>query len=125
MRENTEKTSPVKDFHGDQLSGPTDRDEAEVDVARLGRIVLMTIGRMHLLPVRDSVERVIGADQPDVGEGVDDSRVPLAGRLPGAEIGPAVQVAAQMPRAVKATGPETVAPTTARPPFARRLSFAT
>src|ERR1700733_8526076 len=53
----------LNDFDADQVRGPDRRHEAEVDVPGLGRIALMTIGRVCLVTVLDAVKRVIGADQ--------------------------------------------------------------
>ena len=55
--------------------------------------LLMTVGRMRLVAVFDIMEGVIGADQSEVCECVEDSRVPFARRLLGVEIGSTVQVA--------------------------------
>jgi hypothetical protein len=99
----------VNDFDADKIRNPDRRHEAEVDVPGLGRIALMTIGRVCLVTVLDAVKRVIGADQSEVRKRGQDARVPFARRLARVEID---------------TEPSTFAPTTARPRFARGFNFA-
>ena len=56
-----------------QAIDPARRHEAEVDVPRLRRLELVTVGRARLAPVLDVVKRVIRADEPEVGERADDA----------------------------------------------------
>src|SRR5712691_9622202 len=82
---------PVEDFNADH--DPADRHEAEVDMPRLGRLALMTVCGLRLLPMLEMVKCVIGADEAEVCECVQDSRVPFVGRSRSGKIGPAVQIA--------------------------------
>src|SRR4249920_947727 len=66
---------PVKDLHRDQVRDPSGRYEAEVDVPWLGRLVVVTIGRMGLVTVLHVLKGVIRADQSEVGECIENSRM--------------------------------------------------
>jgi hypothetical protein len=42
----------------------------------LGRFALVTIGRMRLVPVLDTMKCVVGTHEAEISECVDDPRVP-------------------------------------------------
>ena len=83
----------VEDLHVHEVLDPARGDEAEVDVPRLRFLELMPVGGVCLVPLLETVKRMVGADESQGSQRVDQAPMVLADILFPKQTGSAIQIA--------------------------------